>query len=86
MGSGDQNLEKQVIEVVRSVNRMKDVLIMTRRCRDMKKLALSQPLKSLHIIHDDQQYLDDVQRLNQYIKEDGNVKEVKYVNDNTMVV
>jgi len=64
MGTNDTNLENQVIEVVRSVDRMKNILIMARRCRDMKKLGLSQPLKSLHIIHDDPQYLEDVQRLN----------------------
>jgi len=63
MGSNDKKLEGQVIEVVRSVNRMKDVLIMARRCRENKKLGLSQPLKALHIIHDDPQYLEDVKRL-----------------------
>lgn len=55
MGSGNEILEKEVIEVVRSVDRMKDVLIMARRCRESKKLGLSQPLQRLHIIHDDQQ-------------------------------
>jgi len=48
---------------VRSVNRMKDVLIMARRCREQKKLGLSQPLKALHVIHDDPHYLEDVKRL-----------------------
>lgn len=86
MGSGDDKLEKEVIEVVRSVDRMKDILVMARRCRESKKLGFSQPLKSLHVIHDDQQQLDDVQRLNYQIKEDGNVKEVKYINNNTMIV
>jgi isoleucyl-tRNA synthetase len=55
MGSGDDKLEKEVIEVVRSVDRMKDILVMARRCRESKKLGFSQPLKSLHVIHDDQQ-------------------------------
>jgi len=63
MGSNNAILEGQVIEVVRSVNRMKDVLIMARRCREQKKLGLSQPLKALHVIHDDPQYLEDVKRL-----------------------
>lgn len=53
MGSNDAHLEGQVVEVVRSVNRMKDVLIMARRCRENKKLGLSQPLRALHVIHDD---------------------------------
>jgi len=63
MGSNNAILEGQVIEVVRSVNRMKDVLIMARRCREQKKLGLSQPLKALHVIHDDPHYLEDVKRL-----------------------
>ncbi|KAG0423228.1 hypothetical protein HPB47_000979 [Ixodes persulcatus] len=67
-------LIEEVVE--RSVSRMQTVIELGRIVRDRRTLPLKYPLRELVVIHKDQQYLDDVASLRQYILEELNVKQL----------
>lgn len=60
--------------VERRVARMQKVIEMARISRERRSIGLKSPLKSLVVIHQDQQYLDDVKSLEGYILEELNVQ------------
>lgn len=70
-------MENEVNVVLRSVNRMKDVITLTRKCREDKKLGNSMPFEKIIILHDDPEYFSDIDNNTYYIREDGNVKAVE---------
>lgn len=59
--------------VERRVARMQKVIEMARISRERRSIGLKSPLKTLVVIHQDQQYLDDVKSLEGYILEELNV-------------
>lgn len=69
-----EELFDEVVE--RRVSRMQRVIEMGRTSRERRSVGLKTPLKSLVVIHQDQQYLDDVKSLEGYILEELNVLEV----------
>ncbi|KAI9040849.1 isoleucine--tRNA ligase ILS1 [Aspergillus affinis] len=69
-----EELFDEVVE--RRVSRMQRVIEMGRTSRERRMVGLKTPLKSLVVIHQDQQYLDDVKSLEGYILEELNVLEV----------
>eukprot|EP00117_Sycon_ciliatum_P023564 scpid24302/ scgid20002/ Isoleucine--tRNA ligase, cytoplasmic; Isoleucyl-tRNA synthetase len=62
------------VAVERSVERMQAVIELVRVLRDRKTMPTKYPLPEVVVIHHDQQYLDDVRSLQQYILEELNVK------------
>ncbi|OJJ62811.1 hypothetical protein ASPSYDRAFT_145628 [Aspergillus sydowii CBS 593.65] len=69
-----EELFDEVVE--RRVARMQKVIEMARISRERRSLGLKTPLKTLVVIHQDQQYLDDVKSLEGYILEEINVQEL----------
>lgn len=67
-------LFNEVIE--RQVGRMQAVIDLCRICRDRRTIGLKTPLKTLVVIHPDQQYLDDIKSLETYICEELNVRDL----------
>ena len=67
--------------VERRVGRMQKVIELTRQSRDRVTIGLKQPLKTLVIIHKDQQYLDDIKSLEGYITEELNVRDLVLSSD-----
>ncbi|XP_077485922.1 isoleucyl-tRNA synthetase [Amblyomma americanum] len=68
-------LIEEVVE--RSVSRMQTVIELGRIVRDRKTLPLPRyPLREVVVIHKDQQYLDDVASLKQYILEELNIRQL----------
>lgn len=65
----DENIE-------RSVSRMQTVIELGRNIREKKTISLKTPLKTLVILHNDPQYLQDVQELKGYIHEELNVRDI----------
>lgn len=63
-------------EVVRRVGRMQRVIELGRVSRERRTIGLKTPLKTLVVIHYDQQYLDDVKSLESYITEELNVRDL----------
>lgn len=66
-----EELFDEVVE--RRVARMQKVIEMARISRERRSIGLKSPLKTLVVIHQDQQYLDDVKSLESYILEELNV-------------
>lgn len=63
-------------EVERRVSRMQRVIELGRVSRERRAIGLKTPLKSLVVIHHNQQYLDDVKSLESYITEELNVRDL----------
>jgi len=68
-------------EVERRVGRMQRVIELARVARERRAIGLKQPLKELVIIHRDQQYLDDVKSLENYITEELNIRDLILTRD-----
>lgn len=60
-------------DVERRFTRMKTIIELARTSRERKAIGLKTPLKTLVVIHSDQQYLDDVKSLESYITSELNV-------------
>ncbi|KAF4125952.1 isoleucyl-tRNA synthetase [Geosmithia morbida] len=67
--------------VERRVGRMQKVIELARVSRERRTIGLKTPLKTLIIIHRDQQYLDDVKSLENYICEELNVRDLVLTSD-----
>lgn len=67
--------------VERRVARMQKVVDLGRVSRERRTIGLKQPLKTLVVIHPDQQYLDDVKSLEKYIIEELNVRDLVLSSD-----
>lgn len=63
-------------DVERRVGRMQRVIELGRVSRERKTIGLKQPLKTLIVIHPDQNYLSDVQALEDYIREELNMHDL----------
>jgi isoleucyl-tRNA synthetase len=72
-------LHDPVIE--RRVRRMQRVIELTRISRERRAIGLKTPLKTLIVIHDQQEYLGDVQSLESYIVEELNIHELVLSSD-----
>ncbi|PGH37108.1 isoleucine-tRNA ligase [[Emmonsia] crescens] len=69
-----EELFDEVIE--RQVGRMQKVIELGRIARERRSIGLKSPLKTLIVIHQDQQYLDDVRSLEGYILEELNIRDL----------
>jgi isoleucyl-tRNA synthetase len=67
-----RELYDEVVE--RRVGRMQRVIELARLSRERRAIGLKTPLKTLVVIHKDEEYLDDVRSLEEYIKEELNVR------------
>jgi isoleucyl-tRNA synthetase len=74
-----EELFDEVVE--RQVKRMQAVIELGRICRDRANKGLKIPLKTLVVIHPDQQYLDDVKSLENYICEELNIRDLVLSSD-----
>ncbi|KAK3314802.1 tRNA synthetases class I-domain-containing protein [Apodospora peruviana] len=68
-------------DVERRVQRMQKVIELGRYSRERRSVGLKQPLKTLVVIHHDQQYLDDVKSLEGYITEELNIQSLVLTSD-----
>lgn len=74
-----EELFNPVIE--RQVARMQKVIELARVSRERRSIGLKTPLKTLIVLHRDQQYLDDVKSLETYITEELNVRDLVLSSD-----
>lgn len=72
-------LKDAVVE--RRIQRMRNVIELVRQSRERKTVSLRTPLKTLIIIHNDQQYLDDISSLEGYITEELNIRDLVLSSD-----
>ena len=64
-----------------AVDRMQQVVLLGRQKREEVKIGLRTPLRSLTIIHRDGDLLADIERLEDYLKQELNVQTVHYATD-----
>jgi isoleucyl-tRNA synthetase len=64
-----------------TVARMQQVILLGRRKREEEKINLRTPLKTLIIIHRDGALLQQIETLEEYLKAELNVKQVRYEQD-----
>lgn len=67
----DQTLED-------AVQRMQEIILLGRQKRNQEKIKVKTPLSSLTIIHAEKDVLDQIQKLENYIKIELNVKNINY--------
>ncbi|KAF8423233.1 tRNA synthetases class I-domain-containing protein [Tirmania nivea] len=68
-------------DIERTVGRMQRVIELNRVARDRKAIGLKIPLKTLIVIHPDQDYLDDIKSLEAYITAELNVRDLVLSSD-----
>ncbi|RYP14373.1 hypothetical protein DL765_006418 [Monosporascus sp. GIB2] len=68
-------------EIERRVSRMQRVIELARVSRERRTIGLKTPLKTLVVLHPNQQYLDDVKTLENYITEELNVRDLVLTSD-----
>ena len=64
------------IVVERRVSRMQKVIELGRLARERRTISLKTPLKTLIVLHQDQEFLDDVRTLERYVTEELNVRDL----------
>lgn len=69
--------------IERRVARMQKIIELGRMSRERRSIGNKAPLKTLVVIHQDQEYLDDVKFLEGYILEELNVQELVLTSDET---
>ncbi|CAG9820621.1 unnamed protein product [Phaedon cochleariae] len=75
----DQNLIDTNIE--RAVSRMQAVIELGRVVRDRKTMPVKYPLPEIIVVHREQQYLDDILSLQDYILSELNVRKISTTTD-----
>lgn len=68
-------------DVERQFKRMQAVIDLGRISRDRANRGLKIPLKTLVVIHPDQEYLDDIKSLENYIQEELNIRDLVLSSD-----
>lgn len=67
--------------VQRRVSRMQTVIELGRTCRERRTIGLKTPLSQLIIIHKTQEYLDDLETLLPFVRDELNVREIVLSSD-----
>ncbi|MEJ2087901.1 MAG: class I tRNA ligase family protein, partial [Gammaproteobacteria bacterium] len=80
----DRSMIRQELEV--AVDRMQQVILLGRQRREEVKIGIRTPLKCLTIIHRDEQLLHEIGHLEDYVKSELNVLEVRYESDETAYI
>ncbi|KAK1058896.1 isoleucine--tRNA ligase [Friedmanniomyces endolithicus] len=62
--------------VERRVSRMQKVIEVGRVCRDRRTISLKTPLKTFVVLHQDQEWLEDVRTLQSYVIDELNVRDL----------
>ena len=75
--------DKELIEpkLEQAVARMQQVILLGRHKRNQEKIKIRYPLHEMTIIHKDRELLEEIARLEDYIKSELNVKTVTYSTD-----
>ena len=69
-----------------AVARMQSVVLLGRQKRNQAKIKTKFPLGRLTVIHEDQTLLSEIERLEDYLKVELNVKEIRYETDESRYI
>lgn len=62
----------------RKMKRLQQVVVSIRIIRSKNNLTLKMPLKEVNVCHNDEQYLNDIREVEQYLKEESNSLNIVY--------
>ena len=68
----DGDLVQPILE--QAVTRMQHIVLLGRQKRNQERIKIKYPLRELTIIHEDQALLDEIAKLEGYIKSELNIK------------
>lgn len=80
----DESLIQPKLE--QAVARMQNIILLGRQKRNQVKIKTKVPMARLTIIHEDQSMLDEISRLEDYIKSELNVKNIEYSTDEAQFI
>ena len=80
----DEVLRHPLLE--EAVSRMQQVIELGRRKREEVKINLRTPLRRLTVVHRDAELLDEIRTLENYLRAELNVKEVRYETDESAYI
>jgi isoleucyl-tRNA synthetase len=69
-----------------AMGRIQEVILLGRQKRNQEQIKVKVPLKTLTVIHKDQSLLKEISRLEEYIKNELNVKSVEYSSDESKFI
>ncbi|KAF4729005.1 hypothetical protein FOZ62_010322 [Perkinsus olseni] len=81
----DPDVEGLDPAIVTALNRVQTVVTMGRLLRDHRTVGLKTPLRRIRVIAEDQSYLDDINRLENYVKDELNVMNLETSSDTSML-
>ncbi|MBL7666141.1 MAG: isoleucine--tRNA ligase [Bacteriovoracaceae bacterium] len=70
--------KKKSPELEAAVERMQQIVLLGRQKRNQKQIKVKTPLSTLTIIHKDKKLLDEISKLEEFIKIELNVKDLEY--------
>lgn len=71
-------------KLLQTVELLQSIINCGRNIREQKKINLKQPLKTILIVHKDEEFIKDIKNFETYIKEELNVTEIEYSTDYKM--
>ena len=75
------DLDQKALGLEVAVDRMQQVVLLGRQKRESVKIGLRTPLSAITIIHRDESLLEDMKSLEGYVRDELNVREVRYSSD-----
>ena len=80
--------DKQYINPIleNAVDRMQQIILLGRQKRNQVQIKVKTPLARLTIIHQDQLLLDEISKLENYIKTELNIKEIEYTTEESKYI
>ena len=72
------DLDQKALGLEVAVDRMQQVVLLGRQKRESVKIGLRTPLSAITIIHRDESLLEDMKSLEGYVRDELNVREVRY--------
>lgn len=80
----DQNKINPILED--AVDRMRQIILLGRQRRNKSQIKVKTPLSKLTIYHKSQETLDEIKKLEHYVKVELNVKEIEYSTEEDKVI
>jgi isoleucyl-tRNA synthetase len=69
-----------------AVSRLQQIILLGRQKRNQVQIKVKMPLSTLTIIHKDKDLLNEIKKLDSYIKTELNVKEIKYTDNEAQYI
>ncbi len=80
----DEQLIQSSLE--QAMGRIQEIILLGRQKRNIEQIKVKVPLRTLTVIHKDEGLLSEISKLEEYIKNELNIKSVSYSNDESKFI